>query len=58
MKGNVIELCQRNFRLDIRRNFFLERMVRHGNRLPRKVLESPTLEMLTKRVDVAVGDVV
>lgn len=41
-------------RLDTRRNFFLERVVSHWDRQPRKVTESPSLEVFKERVDVVI----
>lgn len=58
-QNSGLKLCQGSFGLEIKKNNFMEKVVRDWNRLPRReVVESHFLEVFRKFVDLAVKDMV
>ncbi|KFV77926.1 hypothetical protein N308_11537, partial [Struthio camelus australis] len=49
---NGHKLNHRQFYLNLRKNFFTVRVTEHWNRLPRKAVKSPSLEIFKTCLDV------
>ncbi|KFQ00291.1 hypothetical protein N330_04604, partial [Leptosomus discolor] len=53
---NRHKLEHRKFHLNMRRNFFTLKVAEHWNRLPREVVESPSLEIFKTHLDAFLCD--
>jgi len=54
---NGFKVKEGRFRLDIRKKFFTMRVVKHWHRLPREVVEAPSLETFKTKLDGALSNV-
>ncbi|KFQ39173.1 hypothetical protein N332_01774, partial [Mesitornis unicolor] len=55
---NGFKLKQGKFRLDIRKKFFTMRVVDQWHRLPREVVEAPSLEISKVRLDRTLSNLI
>jgi len=57
-RGNGFKLKECRFRLDLKKKFFTKRVVKHWKRLPREVVDAPSLETFKARLDGALSNLV
>jgi len=57
-RGNGFKLREGRFTLDIRKNYFTVRLVRHRHRLPKEVVDASSLETFKIRLDRTLSNLV
>lgn len=57
-RGNVFKLKEERFRLDFRKNFLTQRVVRDWNSLPREIVSAPSLESFEAVLDGILGSLI
>ena len=57
-RGHSLKLHQEKHRMHIRKKYFMERVIKYWNGLPREVAESPSLDVFKKRLDMALSAMV
>jgi len=55
-RSNGFNLREGRFRPDVRKTFFMMRVVKHWHWLPREVVSAPSLEIFSARLDGALSN--
>ena len=58
IKGNGFKLKVGRFRLDIDKKFFMMRLMRHWDRLPREAVNAPILEVFKVKLNEALSNMI
>jgi len=57
-QGEMISSSKSSLRLDTRKKSFTVRVVRHWNRLPKDVVDAPSLATFKARLNKALGNLI